>query len=260
MNNNKTYNNTKKLLPPLPAASKLLDALRAEKFTGKYHTTGQQSPTIKMCPACKAHALTAEHLFKCSELLPLQLLAKNKTINYFKDNNNVWQVFCTHFNMQSHVTNLNNNLYNEITTQWEDLDDETTNAIKTITSKKTTITIMKKTMGYTINNHILLNNWGMDKRAEAYSTKHKNNTDKNNWWIYDEKVIKLFKTQTLQHSLQHMNKEVLHLPFEAWVKKETLNISDIYSPKNDTHHLHQTLLHAISLFYASLVLELHPMY
>lgn len=150
------------------------------------------------------------------------------------------------------------NLRNEIIKLIDENDPNSIEAVDNLNAKKTTKLISSSTGGYNINHDLMLRRWGMTLRADQYRQKHQNKTKPNSLWIFHKNIKNMAMLQSLQQQLQYTTIDILYSDPMEWVNKMKLTATDFYSPKSNTHHLHQIILTALFVFFLHNVIQLYP--
>ena len=160
--------------------------------------------------------------------------------------------------MRDHAITSCANLRDEIMKLIDENDVNSIEALNNLNSKKTTKLISSLTGGYTINNDLMLRRWGMTSRADQYQQKHQHKTKPEALWIFHKNIKNIALLQSLQQQLQHTTIDILYSDPMEWVNKMKLNATDFYSPKSNTHYIHQILLTTLFVFFLHNVTQLYP--
>ena len=242
----------------MPRAWALFDAIRAGKMTGRYHTTGTEEAHYITCPACMGHLFTAEHIVNCNKMKAIRNIAQKKTLSFFHNNNNASSIFYQHFTMRNQASINCAHLRHEVMKIVDENEFSVIEALGDLNSKKTTNLISSSTGGYSIATDLMLRRWGMTSRAEQYQQKHQKRTRSESMWIFDQNVRKLALLQSLQQQLQYTTIDILYEDFPTWINEKKLTETDFYSPKSNTHFMHQILLTTIFAFFLDNITQMYP--
>ena len=119
--------------------------------------------------------------------------------------------------------------------------------------------IRDSTRGYSINNYLNMCYWRQPETALKYQQRHQNNTNAENFFLFDENTAKLSRIQTLLHQVSHSTDIFITGDILSWIKTLIMDEKEqIYTPNPAAHFLQQLVQLLWCAFFLNQYLLFYP--